>query len=265
MIKYTEKEFEQIKIAGKDNLPIGTILQLHGYNYDKYVIVKNEGENKYFRGHGSRYRAINLENHRYKTIEAMTLEWITDKTNDRIQTYITNRQMDTNEIANMIVLAKINEQNANAEQNIANEMRIQRLNKGKVLFSKFIPKEAKALIIAEKTRNKTDYHTDYFGHICTETVILGWSKHKRQLFPEMRKHADVITETAHLKEKPIVNRYGRAKDEHRENYSGGGGTYLKDGDRHDTGWQIRKVVKYGDEWNSNLLESIADRCELTEK
>lgn len=57
----------------------------------------------------------------------------------------------------------------------------------------------KSVIIAELVKDDCDLMTDYFA---TSNVglpmILGFSKHNRDLFPEMRKAADTWAETAHL-------------------------------------------------------------------
>jgi hypothetical protein len=58
--------------------------------------------------------------------------------------------------------------------------------------------DCKAVIIAEHEQNKSDVMTDYFASSTTDRVILAASKHKRDLFPEMRKAALLIEETQHL-------------------------------------------------------------------
>jgi hypothetical protein len=60
------------------------------------------------------------------------------------------------------------------------------------------PEWAQAAIIAEYNVDKSELITDYFGHTTTRRVFLAWSRHKRDLFPEMRKAAARFSETAHL-------------------------------------------------------------------
>lgn len=55
-----------------------------------------------------------------------------------------------------------------------------------------------AVIIAEREKSDCDMMTDYFGSHTTDSVILAGSKHTRDLFPEMRKAAELIPETQHL-------------------------------------------------------------------
>ena len=102
-----------------------------------------------------------------------------------------------------------------------------------------IPFGAKAVIVAELVEDDSDVMTDYFGSITKRVVILGFSKHTRDLFPEMRKAARNFSETAHLADAP-------ESAEHREKYSMGAGFYLKQGHRHTSGWQVSKRKFYGD-------------------
>lgn len=100
-----------------------------------------------------------------------------------------------------------------------------------------IPADAKAVLIAELVEDESDSMTDYFGHSVKKTVILGFSRHTRDLFPEMRKAAARYEATEHLTDAP-------ADAEHREKYSMGGGYYLKQGFRHSTGWKVVKRPFY---------------------
>lgn len=97
-----------------------------------------------------------------------------------------------------------------------------------------IPGWAKAAIVAELIEDQSDAMSDYFGSTRTRAVILAFSKHARDLFPEMRAAARNFAETASLADAP-------ESAEHRERYSMGGGYYLKNGYRHSSGWQVRKV------------------------
>lgn len=101
-----------------------------------------------------------------------------------------------------------------------------------------IPADAKAVIVAELRQDESDSMTDYFGSSTKRVVILAFSRHTRDLFPEMRKAALNFDGTAHLADGP-------SDFEHREKYSMGGGYYLKDGWRHRSGWMVRKHQFYG--------------------
>lgn len=71
-------------------------------------------------------------------------------------------------------------------------------DKGKDLFARHIPADAQAVIVAELHRDDSDTMTDYFNHQTTDTIIIGWSSHTKDLFSEMRKAALRLPETAHL-------------------------------------------------------------------
>lgn len=62
------------------------------------------------------------------------------------------------------------------------------------------------------------------------------------------------------KEIPFIWRIEEDEIEHRENYSMGGGYYLKDGHRDNTGWSIHKRRKYGASWPEDLCLAMAKRC-----
>lgn len=102
---------------------------------------------------------------------------------------------------------------------------------------KRMPAGAKAVIIANLCRDTSDLNSDYHGHTTTRTLILGFSFHTRDLFPELRKAALNHPETAALADAP-------ESAEHREKYSMGAGYYLKAGWRDSDGWEIRKSRLY---------------------
>jgi hypothetical protein len=70
------------------------------------------------------------------------------------------------------------------------------LSKADFLASK--PSWAKAALVASVEENACDYMTDYFATKTTKRVVIGWSKHSRDLFSEMRKAAATFAPTAHL-------------------------------------------------------------------
>ena len=98
-----------------------------------------------------------------------------------------------------------------------------------------VPSDAKAVIIGELRVSECDSYTDYYDYRIERTVILGFSKHTRNLFSEIRKCAANFEGTAHLAEY-------NADYEHRENYSMGDGMYL--GRNKYSGWTISKEPIY---------------------
>lgn len=111
------------------------------------------------------------------------------------------------------------------------------------------PNWAKAALVAVLEQDDCDSMTDYFNATTKKTVLVGWSKHTRDLFPEMRKAARVYPETAHLAE-------ADAEAEHREKYSMGAGYYLKQGSRYCTGWKVEKSC-YALDSLGNRIDEIA--------
>ncbi len=63
---------------------------------------------------------------------------------------------------------------------------------------KIQPDWAQAIIVAQWHENESDAMTDYFNHKTTREVVLAWSRHTRDLFPEMRTAAARFEPTAHL-------------------------------------------------------------------
>jgi len=89
-INFTSGRLEPIETENKNNLPIGQILQLNGYDNPQYVITENLGISKTFPSHGSSYRVINLDTLIPAQKNAYELLFIEEKTSNRIQTYILN-------------------------------------------------------------------------------------------------------------------------------------------------------------------------------
>lgn len=103
--------------------------------------------------------------------------------------------------------------------------------------AKRCPDWAKAVFVAELEEDNCDSMSDYYNARTVRTVILGFSRHTRDLFAEMRKAAATFAETAHLADAPD-------SAEHREKHSMGGGYYLKAGHRYGNGWKVSKQKLY---------------------
>lgn len=97
-----------------------------------------------------------------------------------------------------------------------------------------VPAWAESVIVAALEHDDCDSYTDYYNVKTSRSVILGFSRHCRDLFPELRQAAALFPDTAELTDAP-------ASAEHREKYSMGGGYYLKLGNRYTTGWRVHKV------------------------
>lgn len=110
-------------------------------------------------------------------------------------------------------------------------------------FKKLIPTGSKSVIIAELLEDKCGHNDDYYGSETKRRVLLAFSKHTRNLFPEMRKAAARFEPTKYLSE-------ADEKAEHRENYSMGRGTFLMKGSTYG-GWRIKKVSI----WNGTITKA----------
>ena len=257
--------------ADKNRLPVGTILHLNGYSDPDYVIVKNLGISEGFSGYGANYQTVNLKDKTFSRHQAYCLKYLSEQRDGRIQTYITDRKLSHDETMDLYNAAAANQKRAQEHKESA-EAEAKRLEAiGRDLFKKHIPETAKALIIASQDIDDCDMMTDYFNTKTGDSVILGWSKHTRDLFPEMRKAAGRIKETEHLARVPEVGQNGEARteenkswwhpeDEHREKYSMGAGNYLKKGNRYSSGWKVSKQCKWGEDWDRGVYISMALKC-----
>jgi hypothetical protein len=109
---------------------------------------------------------------------------------------------------------------------------------GRKWLQENLPEDVQAIIVARLKQDESDSQTDYFASSIRCTVILGFSKYKRDIFSEMRKHAGNFEETAYLAEY-------NGDYEHREKYSMGAGYYL--GESKYRGWIIEKEPVYNRE------------------
>ncbi len=94
------------------------------------------------------------------------------------------------------------------------------------------PADAAALIVAELDEDTSDSMTDYFAHDTIRRVAIGWRTGRREDFRQLRRAAGLFPETRHLGPDAPDN------VEHRDNYSMGGGNYLKAGSSHWSGWRV---------------------------
>lgn len=240
-----------LSTEGKNDLPLGTRLRTNGYGTD-YIIVGNKGINPNYPDSGARYEIVNLATEDLRREDAVHLDWISDKKDERIATYIMGDEPWSGEDVKMLrdaalaksVVVEDNRKRAEIEH-------AKKLAKGKELYLKLKPLWAKAVIVGYEEIDDCDIMTDYFNTKRGKTHVLAWSKHNRDLFPEMRKAAKHHPETVHLSVAPKVNENGNPKtdenkswwhpfDEHREKWSMGAGFYLKGSHRYSTGWKVSK-------------------------
>ena len=208
---------------------VNQVVIMEGYSYDSYVVYE-VSRNEW----GITYHLINLETHEFHTSDL--IRPLSEKFGIGIYYDDANPKfLDPLETAALLTKAK--EKKAEAERK-AKEAReeYERIAKiGAERLRPLVPTDAKAAIIGTLRVNECDSYTDYYDYSIGRTVILGFSRHTRNLFSEMRKHAANFEETAYLA------KYN-ADYEHRENYSMGDGMYL--GRNKYSGWTIEKEPIY---------------------
>jgi len=138
----------------------------------------------------------------------------------------------------LLATARRQREEARAARHAADEAAAQERARYETEIASKIPAWAKAVILGVEDIDDCDSMSDYFNVKTGKIVILGFSRHTRDLFPEMRKAALNYHETAHLADAPD-------SAEHREKYSMGSGYYLKTGGSYSSGWKVHKRAFYG--------------------
>jgi hypothetical protein len=216
----------------KKAVEVNQIIQMESYSHDRYVVYEITHD-----PFGYHYHLINL-----KTLDLYQTEIIEPLSQKFGIGYYYDEHniefMPEAEVAELYIKAQSKEE---GEQD-AEKKESQRKEAVKVIGRKWLndnlPEDAQAIIVACFKQDESDSQSDYYASSTVRTVILGFSKHKRDLFSEMRKHASNFEETAHLAE------YNEDY-EHREKYSMGAGYYL--GESKYRGWIIEKEPIYNRE------------------
>ncbi len=179
---------------------------------------------------GYTYHVVSLKDLRFNTAQHFTpwrekfgIGWYFDDENPQF--------MDAFEVAILRAQAQAKEDEKAEAKRVERERREQLAVIGRERLQTILPADAQAVIVAEQREDDSNPYEDYFSSHTVRTVILGFSRHTRDLFGEMRKHAPNFEGTAYLAE-------DTQEYEHREKYSMGAGFYLG-GSRH-SGWHIRK-------------------------
>lgn len=216
----------------KQVVEVNQIIQMEGYNYDRYVVYeirKNDW--------GLAYKLINLRTKEFFTADIIRplsqkfgIGYYYDSKNPQF--------MDSLEVLTLLQEVKDQKQadEYEAEQERIRTEEVRAIGRKRLV--EILPHDAKAIIVGRLKQDDSDSMTDYYDSSVQRTVILGFSKHTRDLFPEMRKYAGNFEETAYLSE--FNEDY-----EHREKYSMGDGYYL--GESKYSGWIIEKVRIYNRE------------------
>ena len=91
----------------KNSLPIGTVLQLNGYDNPKFCIIKNLGLTAGFESYGAKYKVINIDNGQESIKDTLALDHISTKKDDRIKMYFTDTVLSDDEIMDLINKAEL--------------------------------------------------------------------------------------------------------------------------------------------------------------
>lgn len=268
-------QMTQIDTTQNNNLEIGTKV-LWGGNYGwapEMFFIAERIEHQDF---GVSYNLISLKDNRYHRTEAYSMKRADQKVWHGQHMFIQDEKLDARETQRLIQVAREQKQREEELKEVKEQEKEKIIEQGKQLFHQHAPKGTKAVIVAEYQVDESDSMTDYFASRTGKTIVLGFSKHYRNLFPEMRKYAGNLKETEHMVVKPSVNYNGEEKteenkdwwtasDEHRENYSMGAGTYLKSS-RGRGGWVIRKrgIGEDDSYTNRDIYYSLGKRCLMNE-
>jgi hypothetical protein len=227
------KAYDTAKQAVEKN----QIIRMNGYEEDRYVVYDIT------KGHsGLIYKLINLRTHEFEQCDL--IRPLSEKFG--IGYYYDDENPQFMDAFDVLALYSEAEYKAREEQETKQKQqeRDEQLRAiGRERMKALIPENAKAVIVAELHEDESDSMTDYYGYRTQRTVILGFSTHTKDLFPEMRKHASNFEGTAYLATE-------NKEYEHREKYSMGDGYYL--GKSKYGGWTVSK-------------ERIYDREKFTER
>lgn len=232
---FAKKEID----TNKQAVSVNQVVQMWGYNDPRYVVYKIEKSQW-----GIDYYLIDLDTHAFNS--TTSIRPLSEKFG--IGIYYDEKDLQfksTQEVAELLTKAQIEQklEEQQAEEEKKERERISAI--GREWLQESIPQDAQAIIVAKLKQDDSDSYTDYFASSVQQTIILGFSKHKRDLFSEMRKYANNFEGTAYLAE------YNE-DFEHREKYSMGDGYYL--GKSKYSGWIIEKVKIYDRE---NTIENFA--------
>ena len=208
---------------------VNQVVVLEGYSHDSYVVYEVTRDKW-----GITYHLINLRTYEFHISDL--IRPLSEKFGIGIYYDDANPKfLDPLETAALLTKAKEKKVEEKKKAKEAREEYECIAKIGAERLPPLVPTDAKAVIIGTLRVSECDSYTDYYDYSIARTVILGFSKHTRNLFSEMRKHAANFEGTAYLAEND-------KEYEHRENYSMGDGMYL--GRNKYSGWTISKERIY---------------------
>src|SRR3990167_1511621 len=100
------KRIDEPANGRKNNLTVGTVLQLNGYSNPRYVVVRNLGINERFSGYGAMYECVDLSDYSTTRQEGALLKYLSEKQDNRIQMYITDDVLSGDEVLDTVEKSK---------------------------------------------------------------------------------------------------------------------------------------------------------------
>jgi hypothetical protein len=223
----------------KKAVEVNQVVQMEGYSYDRYVVHRITHDRFGYHYHLINLRTLDMQQSRI--IKPLSQKFGIGMYYDENNTEF----MPEAEVTELYAKAKARQDAEKEAERKENERREAVKAIGRKWLQDNLPDNVQALIVARLKQDESDSQADYYASRTSRTVILGFSKHKRDVFSEMRKHASNFEETAYLSE------YNEDY-EHREKYSMGAGYYL--GESKYRGWIIEKCPVYTRE---NTIEDFA--------
>ncbi|EKO3496355.1 hypothetical protein LO872_003045 [Vibrio fluvialis] len=244
---YDFSEFEKKALAVAISNPLG------GYDKTKVTVTfdnEHQHECRLDLGcggndHGFAEHCLSMVRYYHQHKGDVDKPWLYDKHHQQLIELIHTYELDLSFVDLGRLQVKQVEEQAKAEENAKKEAKEQALEQAwrehqqaEETFQEtlVVPQWAKGVIVATLTDYDAESSQSYAGELHTKTlktIILAWSKHSRNLFPELRKACLNHPETAFLNdpEKSV---------EHRERFAMGEGYYLTDTKYIRYGWQIKK-------------------------
>lgn len=247
---------EEVEDISKNLLLVGSLV-VSRHHYTNYRVVEflPEGveENDDFKwNEGDRYKLISEDGTRYETMSVGLME----KWEKYPEDIYSPEQMEelyekyTNHITDLNTARQKKAKESDAT-----------IVRGAEIAKNLVPNWMKSVIVAEYWVDESDIMTDYF-HVRTErTIIIGFSKHTRNLISEMRRacreskyepvsvHGEVPTVDSNGSEKTEENKdWWHPSDENRDSK----GIYLKS-EKYRGGWVVRKDTWMSEEGIHLLL------------
>ncbi|TXZ99824.1 LPD25 domain-containing protein [Vibrio cholerae] len=244
---YDFSEFEKKALAVAISNPLG------GYDKTKVTVTfdnEHQHECRLDLGcggndHGFAEHCLSMVRYYHQHKGDVDKPWLYDKHHQQLIELIHTYELDLSFVDLGRLQVKQVEEQAKAEETAKKEAKEQALEQAwrehqqaEETFQEtlVVPQWAKGVIVATLTDYDAESSQSYAGELHTKTlktIILAWSKHSRNLFPELRKACLNHPETAFLNdpEKSV---------EHRERFAMGEGYYLTDTKYIRYGWQIKK-------------------------